>query len=534
MTGPGRTAGIGWSTRWERWIVIGLTAVVLVPILLSIVKMLGGPTYYPGIDIAATELRVRDALGEAVLVGPYSRYGWDHPGPFLFYLLAIPYWLSGRASISLPITAALVNAASVVGCVTIGWRRLGVRGALGVLGPVALMVRAMGPEQIRDPWNPYLPVLPLLFFVLAMWCVAERDWWWGVAAALVGSFVVQTHVGFALVVGATALVGLGLGIRRARTENGSRRWWPAAVVSGVALAVVWFPVAYGRFVRDDGNLSRLYQFFSADHATAGWTRALEIMGLQWGVAPEWVLGGRSTAGRPFPAEPRWYLAVGIVAVILGIVVAWRRGDRVVTSLGWLAVVAVIAATVSVSQVVGPMWPYIVRWTWVPGVLLAVVAVLGLVPLVARRHRPVAVAVAGFAIVVLGVGATVRVARVDAPAARRSAIERSLSDQVLRNLPRGSGSVMIDRTESTFAVPGLMLQLERHGFDTVVTPPLEIVYGERRSRAPEEIRARLVVIDGDAAAPVPGRKIASYRSREAGVSEHIDVYLVPPPGASGGS
>src|SRR5690348_17774394 len=33
-----------------------------------------------------------------LLVGPYSRYGWHHPGPLYFYLLAPVYTLAGKST----------------------------------------------------------------------------------------------------------------------------------------------------------------------------------------------------------------------------------------------------------------------------------------------------------------------------------------------------------------------------------------------------------------------------------------------------
>ena len=47
-------------------------------------------------DWAAIELRTRDVgTWRTPLVGPYSRYGWNHPGPLLFYVLAVPYRMLG-------------------------------------------------------------------------------------------------------------------------------------------------------------------------------------------------------------------------------------------------------------------------------------------------------------------------------------------------------------------------------------------------------------------------------------------------------
>ncbi|HSS08309.1 MAG TPA: hypothetical protein VLL25_00385, partial [Acidimicrobiales bacterium] len=84
-----------------------------------------GHGYTPVGDHALIEMRVRDIGHHPVLVGIYSRYGWYHPGPALFYLLWLPYQLTRHASLSLPATAILVNLLSVAGIVAIVYRRAG-------------------------------------------------------------------------------------------------------------------------------------------------------------------------------------------------------------------------------------------------------------------------------------------------------------------------------------------------------------------------------------------------------------------------
>ena len=73
--------------------------------------------YATASDISIIELHVRDVFTRHTpLVGPYSRFGWNHPGPALYYVLAIPYWLSGRSSSGLALGALAVNAGRVRGC----------------------------------------------------------------------------------------------------------------------------------------------------------------------------------------------------------------------------------------------------------------------------------------------------------------------------------------------------------------------------------------------------------------------------------
>src|SRR5680860_1027242 len=71
--------------------------------------------YAPPSDWALLELRVRDVGLHEVFTGPYSRFGWFHPGPLVFYLLAVPYRLLGSSSAGLMVGALGINATAAVG-----------------------------------------------------------------------------------------------------------------------------------------------------------------------------------------------------------------------------------------------------------------------------------------------------------------------------------------------------------------------------------------------------------------------------------
>ena len=85
-------------------IALGLS---LLPLLVSAVvlwSMSAVRTSRPR-DYAYTELLTRDVGHHPVLTGLYSRTDWNHPGPTLFYLLALPYRLTGSASIGIHVSA---------------------------------------------------------------------------------------------------------------------------------------------------------------------------------------------------------------------------------------------------------------------------------------------------------------------------------------------------------------------------------------------------------------------------------------------
>lgn len=535
----------GVSLRRQRQIACALTATMVVPIVIAIVRMAVGPKYFPTIDWAITELRVRDVSHEFVTVGPYSRYGWNHPGPLLFYVLAIPYRLSGESSISMHITAATLNLGCVVASCALAWRRMRLAGVVAVAVPLALLVHALGPNEIRDPWNPFVPILALFLLMMLMWSVAVEDVWCAVPGVVVASFIVQSHVGFAGIVGAVMAGSLlvvfvqRVRIRRHATVDGSgggvRR--PAlakvSLAMVVALAVCWFPVGYGALVNHDGNLSRLVDFFTADHATAGFDKALRVMGLQWGPRPEWIFGSRG-ASRFGPAylEAHWWLAIGLVLAGAALVVAFRRHQRDVVVLGMLVTVALVMATVSAAEIVGPIFPYLVRWTWVAGSFLGVIALLALVGLGTERQVRAGAIVAVGGLLALGVASTIGAIDADAPNQHRTAGEQELSAQVLRALPPGRGPVLIDGYREFFAVPGLALQIERRGIPVMITPGQPVIYGYRRQPRGPQYRAVLRVLEGSAVrtAKVDGRKIATYsrRDRAGHLVDDVAVYLVRKP------
>ena len=61
-------------------------------------------------DYRTLQLRVADVGGsETPIVGIYSRYQWNHPGPMLLYALALPYRLSGSSPVGLLLGALAIN-----------------------------------------------------------------------------------------------------------------------------------------------------------------------------------------------------------------------------------------------------------------------------------------------------------------------------------------------------------------------------------------------------------------------------------------
>ena len=176
-----------WHRRGAIAVGILLIAIALWPALAAARASLRLP-WNPSGDWALLAMRVEDVGHVTPLLGPYSRFGWNHPGPLMFWVLAVPYHLAGGAAEALLASTAWVNALALGGSVGVAWRRG--RLPLAASTTVALMIltRAIGPEQLRDPWNPYITMLPLALFVFLVWSGVEGDRWaWPLAVLVDGN-----------------------------------------------------------------------------------------------------------------------------------------------------------------------------------------------------------------------------------------------------------------------------------------------------------------------------------------------------------
>ena len=123
---------------------------------------------------------------------------WNHPGPLLFYALAIPYRLFGSNSRSILLGGTALNAISVgaVAYLLLATRTRG-RPRARPHRHVRARQCARAAARLLFPWNPFVIVLPLLVLVFLTWSVACGDHWMLPFAMGVASFVMASHVGSA-------------------------------------------------------------------------------------------------------------------------------------------------------------------------------------------------------------------------------------------------------------------------------------------------------------------------------------------------
>ena len=183
----------------------GSAAILFVPVVVALVA-LARPTWYPTGDMAQAELHVRGFWSHPPLVGAAGRIQnvdgvqGSHPGPALWLAMWPLYAAFGSGSLALMVSVAAVHLATLVLALWLAWRRGGPVFAVVLAVCLTFVVRAGGPGVLTEPWNPWMGLLPFLVFVLALWCLLERDLWAAPLAVVAGSYSIQAHVGYLLIV----------------------------------------------------------------------------------------------------------------------------------------------------------------------------------------------------------------------------------------------------------------------------------------------------------------------------------------------
>ncbi|HEX6236307.1 MAG TPA: hypothetical protein VFZ68_03885 [Acidimicrobiales bacterium] len=460
----------------------------------------------PASDQALEVLRISEVgTRHTPLVGAYSRMGWHHPGPLLFWVSAPLYRLAGPEGVlaSVGLVTAAAAALAVVAA-----RRIGGPPLMWLVAVAAVVVQLSMGDHVVDPWNPYVPILPLLAYLLCAWRAAEGDGWLLLAAVATGSYCIQAHVGYAPVVvagGAFALARAAVRWRRGAPVT-SYRWLPAA---GAVALVLWSGPLVEAWGDDESNLVHIWEDGrSPAEPTIGWEEALRLAGPQFGVpapwmgAPEIGADGLVRRGSPLP------LAVAVAAGILLAAAARRWGDARTASFIAYALGVTGVAVIGLSRITGLPTGYLTRPCWSVAALLSTSLIWGVVGFV-RSHttsRNVArTAAVGTAILSLTAAAVV--VSLEVPQARNSRIVAALTEQIRDELDPSveHTAVILGGRDYGSVGTGVIVDLQRRGWSVFVEPRLAHPFRSWWTR-PDGARPRLLIVSDPEAqgwTPPPG-------------------------------
>jgi hypothetical protein len=326
-----------------------LGAAVTLVALAGVTLLRDAERIFPLADIAVLEIFVRDALTGKLLVGPYSRFGWHHPGPVYFYLIAPFYAAAGRHTVALAAGAAVLLIAAMA---LVFWAAA--RSCGSIVGTALLASTTVYLWRIRDlatsPWNPHVVAVPTVALLAVCASLASGDVVMLPVAVFLASFIMQTDIALVPVVAAVTLVAAvaGFSSTTARDQMGTRLKW-IGVTSVVAAALWLLPVAE-QVTHSPGNLTLLWRFFVGN---PGLGQPFGTALAAWAVMMAAPLGPNLllATGEPLvaPADGTLVILSLLQLLALAAIAVWaaRTGHK---AFGWLAALALLASLVGLWSV----------------------------------------------------------------------------------------------------------------------------------------------------------------------------------------
>lgn len=361
-----------WLTVERRQFRAGLVAAVVIALGLLLVQISRAPETHPWGDTAITSITTLRAARGELATGAYSRFHWNHPGPLLYQLLAPLYRLSGDREISSKWTVLILNIAALAGLLAV------VAGPAPVLS--IFIALALAPLLYREQrllfwaWNPIVPLLPLALAAALAARIATGALGFLPLFCAVGTFAVQTHVGFAPVILALSATTIGVltwMLSRHRLAASRNELARVSLISAAVIAVLWAVPVVHEFSTADRNLSKLVQFFySAPRPARGWDEAFAIVANQ--LLGSWARGWEITTNAEASSSASGVIlsvaAVQFPLLLGASVIAFRRGASFRGAFALMALMASVAGLLAVRAIVGPVSDYLVVWLVVLGAL----------------------------------------------------------------------------------------------------------------------------------------------------------------------
>lgn len=452
------------------WLVA--TAVLAIPFAVLAVRAVVGIDLTPGGDVALIQIRTGD-VGTAhhPTLGSYGRFGFNHPGPLWFYVLALPYRITSQLELGVILVAVL----SIAAILWVAARRDGLWWTALL---TAVLIAGAGPAVVSDPWEPHGLVLPcaaLLF--LTYDTAAGRQWSLPLVAgvaSLLGA-AQATLLPFAVAMGAVALWG-------------ARRHLRPVLASVAVLLVLWSPTIWQQWTGNPTNITQLRDSRDREGSTLGFADAWQVVSTDLGHTPPWIgfdpprlpySGLRDTDAAPI-------VPIGVVAL------AWALVRRR-TPLVIVAVVAAASALIAMSQLLGEVFVWIPQWLRVVG--FGCWLAIGW-QVASRIPRPALVSgVAAVTLLTTWRAATFE----DEPDHLSAAVRRlvaelpPLEEPILASSTVSANQIFTGRFDG---LEVLVLELEGRGVEAVVDPRLANRFGPRRAENERAKNREVILVHAD--------------------------------------
>jgi hypothetical protein len=495
-------------------------------------------------DIALIETYTIHATDGQLLLGPYSRYGWNHPGPLYFYVQAPFYALSGDRSAGLSAGALAINLFALGILVWVCFRAAGpVFLPIGIAAAAALFAtRTL--DMLASQWNPHVLVLPTMAIVVVAAAIAAG--WMRLLPLLVAlaSFVVQTHLGLGPAVisvsgAATAtLIVRAMVIRSERTP----RVWPILLATSGLFLILWMLPLAQEFSRPAGNLTQLWTFFGAGEPRPGqpwpvsfrtWADMISALP-RWDVHVGWGNRYRPDAG---PWNQAWAISESIAVGAIALWAALGR-EKFRAALATMTLIASLVGLWSITRIDDVTYDHLVFWLAGIGALQLGLIVDGVVRVIPRVNRPIPVRLVAAACVVLfgvAAGEGFQALRVIVSRSFRPGLQqltaRRLADWIAPTLEASVDRPLVTIDQPAWGIAaGVLLQLRKRQIAYSVEEGWSFMFGpDARRPGDRDATAKLIFAGPELSLRLEGRpgvEKLGERDRVSILLEHPSTSLGP--------
>jgi hypothetical protein len=373
----GIVVALGWRHRvLRRAAIVCMTGTLL---LTASIYSAGARRTFPTGDAALIESYTLLATQGKLMVGPYSRYGWHHPGPLYFWIAAPFYALANFKSAGLHVAVQCINVSSIIAAAWVAARFASPQLIVTLFATtVAYFWRAR--EILVSVWNPHVPIVPTIALTVVCGAIAAGEVTLIPLAATLASFIAQTYIGLLPYAAGLSSIAIIAVIATSRRDHGV---WIDPKTSRVLnltawlLIILWSGPLADQMANSPGNLTQLWNFFGGPHTMPGTTEALVSRTdalVAWGdnVAATFLPGFRYSSGGRFIPGPAWWplLYAALLAVLLvpASLVFRAKRHRFDAAFAAILLVALIIAFWSITRIVGMIPGYGIVWISAIGML----------------------------------------------------------------------------------------------------------------------------------------------------------------------
>ena len=424
-------------------------------------------------DGGANAILIAQAKHFTLLIGNYSREGFNHPGPAYLYVQAFGEYLFQNLLHLVPtawnahmLSVFALDSAFVALAVGVvyGWTR-SVRGAAACFAVFVAFAVAY-PPIVNSDWMPYMYVPTYVVFLLAAASVAAgrgQDAW---VLALSGWFLVHGQACFLLfvpVITVAVLVAVAWPARRTPRASAAaffrerRVWLPVVVIS----AVFALPIVINLVLHWPGDFGRYITYGKSSSAGGHGVRQVLRYALHF-----W-----------WPHPLAWLVLVLACAAALGLV--WRLGPgtlrRFCLALLAIDLVSSLAFVFYAAVGIDDLKAYYIGYFyWSAPLVVALVVVLVAAETIGARAGTVLAAVAALA-------AFVALTVVPGTSTSTNDIDQALPHVVATLAARAPGKMIVLRIDHSAWVEttGVLIQAERTGVRACVDQPRYTVLFSRQ-------------------------------------------------------